>query len=141
MHTSSVLGQFEAASSTHQKLLATLIDPDKVSLEQGMEMALTAQKHGVDWIMVGGSLMRDDSMNTLVPALKQILDIPVVLFPGSPSQIVDEADAIMLLSLISGRNSDLLIGKHVEAASRLKKSPLEVIPTGYMLIESGKLRI
>jgi geranylgeranylglyceryl phosphate synthase family protein len=69
--------------------------------------------------------------------LKKHLEVPVVIFPGSPSQIDSEADGILLLSLISGRNADLLIGRHVEAAPALKRSGLEVLPTGYLLVDGG----
>lgn len=120
-------------------MLAILLDPDKVGPEAGIELAGRCEEAGVDWIMVGGSLTRDNSIQELIPALKQSCGLPIVIFPGSPGQIVQEADALMLLSLISGRNPDLLIGRHVEAAPMLKKSPVEVISTGYMLIESGKL--
>ncbi|MCI4669282.1 MAG: geranylgeranylglyceryl/heptaprenylglyceryl phosphate synthase [Bacteroidia bacterium] len=138
-NTLSILSQFEKNKQSGKKMLAVLFDPDKVNPEKGKELAIKCEKMGVDWLMVGGSLVRDHSIKELIPFLKQQIQIPIVIFPGSPSQVVQDADALMLLSLISGRNPDLLIGRHVEAATMLKKIDLEVIPTAYMLIESGKL--
>jgi putative glycerol-1-phosphate prenyltransferase len=92
----------------------------------------------VDFFLVGGSLLTSTFLNSTVRTLKGHSDIPVILFPGSNLHIDPSADAILLLSLISGRNPDFLIGQHVIAAPVLKKSKLEILPTGYMLIESGK---
>ena len=83
---------------------------------------------------MGGSLVTDDSTSRVVQELKRALSLPVVLFPGAPNQISGHADAMLFLSLISGRNPDLLIGRHVEAAPHLAKLQLETVPTGYMLI-------
>jgi putative glycerol-1-phosphate prenyltransferase len=88
-------------------------------------------------ILVGGSLLTYDHLDETLEAIKSQADIPVILFPGSILQLNEKADAVLLLSLISGRNADLLIGKHVIAAPYLKNSSLEILPTGYMLIESG----
>lgn len=139
MNTLSILERFSENKRSGKKMLSVLLDPDKVEIEDGVGIAIKCENAGVDWIMVGGSLTQDHSIHQLIPALKQNCSLPIVIFPGSPSQIVPQADALMLLSLISGRNPDLLIGRHVEAATLLKKAPLEVISTGYMLIESGKL--
>jgi putative glycerol-1-phosphate prenyltransferase len=89
-------------------------------------------------IFVGGSDVSEGVTETLVVEIKKYTDLPVVLFPGDVIQITDKADGILFLSLISGRNPDYLIGKHIEAVSRLKNSDLEVLPTGYLLIENGK---
>jgi putative glycerol-1-phosphate prenyltransferase len=86
---------------------------------------------------VGGSLVADQHIHELIPYIKSRTSLPEILFPGSTHQIVPDADGILFLSLISGRNPDLLIGRHVEAAPLLKQTPLEVIPTGYMLIDCG----
>ncbi|CAA9315433.1 MAG: Homolog of geranylgeranylglyceryl phosphate synthase [uncultured Cytophagales bacterium] len=92
----------------------------------------------MDFFLVGGSLLTTTFLNSTVRTLKANSNIPVILFPGSNLHIDPSADAILLLSLISGRNPDFLIGQHVIAAPVLKKSKLEILPTGYMLIESGK---
>lgn len=114
-----------------------LLDPDKLPLEEVNSLVKRAEQGGVDYFFVGGSLLTQGGIHELVRALKQHTQLPVILFPGSVHQIVPEADAILFLSLISGRNPDLLIGQQVIAAPMLKTSGLEVIATGYMLIDSG----
>ena len=121
-----------------QKQLVVLIDPDKLSPKQLETTAQNAQKAGVDLLFVGGSLMTSDSLFHCVKSLKENSDIPVILFPGNTYQIARNADAMLFLSLISGRNPDMLIGMHVLAAPYIKLSGLETISTGYMLIDSGK---
>lgn len=121
-----------------EKQFAVLIDPDKLSPEQLASTAKIAQKAGVDFLFVGGSLMTSDSLFHCVRTLKENSDIPVILFPGNSYQISRNADAMLFLSLISSRNPDMLIGMHVLAAPYIKLSGLETIPTGYMLIDSGK---
>ncbi len=121
-----------------QKQLAVLIDPDKQSPEQLEKTAKIAQKAGVDFLFVGGSLLTSDMLFHCVKTLKENSDIPVVLFPGNTYQIARNADAMLFLSLISGRNPDMLIGMHVLAAPYIKLSGLETISTGYMLIDSGR---
>jgi len=121
-----------------KKQLAVLIDPDKLSDEQLITTAKNAQKAGVDFFFVGGSLMTSDMLYQSVRTLKENSDILVVLFPGNSYQIASNADAMLFLSLISGRNPDMLIGMHVLAAPYIKLSGLKTIPTGYMLIDSGK---
>ena len=98
----------------------------------------TSQKAGVDFFFVGGSLLTSGSLDTCVKILKANSNIPVVLFPGNTYQVSNHADAILFLSLISGRNPDMLIGMHVISAPYIKMSGLEVVSTGYMLIDSGK---
>lgn len=121
------------------KQFAVLVDPDKFN-QAGLESVITtANDCQVDLIFVGGSLLTFDHLNETLESIKENTTIPVVLFPGSLMQINEKADAVLLLSLISGRNADLLIGKHVIAAPYLKSSKLEILPTGYMLIESGPL--
>lgn len=124
--------------NTGRKQLAVLIDPDKtedVSLQSLLKYSVDA---GVDYFFVGGSLLINNRMDECIKILKQAGDIPVVLFPGNTLQMSWKADAILFLSLISGRNAEMLIGRHVISAPYLKLSPLQVIPTGYMLIESGR---
>jgi len=120
-----------------KKAFAILIDPDKSdasSLNHLLQLAVDAK---ADYFFVGGSLVVSDNLNECILQLKKQCNIPVVLFPGSPSQISRHADALLYLSLISGRNADLLIGQHVVSAPFVKKSGLEVIPTGYMVIDGG----
>lgn len=125
--------------SLNKKMFAVLIDPDKMSDGDVKSTTLLCDKAGVDFIFTGGSLLTDDSFSQCIRIIKKHTQIPVVIFPGNTMQISPDADAILFLSLISGRNADMLIGKHVISAPILKKSGIEVIPTGYMLIESGKL--
>ncbi len=121
-----------------KKALAVLIDPDKCSDEKSLYAMMDLVKHSkVDFVLVGGSLLVEDHFHSCVKKVKSKSDVPVVLFPGSPSQISDAADAILFLSLISGRNADLLIGQQVIAAPALKKTSLEIVPTGYMLVDCG----
>jgi putative glycerol-1-phosphate prenyltransferase len=122
-----------------RKLFAVLIDPDKYNSKGLVTAMSSAMENKVDFILVGGSLLTNDHLDETLQIIKDQVDIPVILFPGSILQINEKADALLLLSLISGRNADLLIGKHVIAAPYLKKSKLEILPTGYMLIESGPL--
>jgi len=88
---------------------------------------------------VGGSTSRDTAIDQLVLRIKARTDAPVLLFPGNALQISKHADGLLLPSLISGRNAEYLIGKHVESARVLKKSQLEIIPMGYVLIDGGKV--
>ncbi len=117
-----------------KKLFSLLIDPDKFGSPEVLQKAEAAS---VDFIMVGGSLLSDGNFENCIQEIKKNTLIPVIIFPGNHLQISKTADAILLLSLISGRNAELLIGKHVIAAPLLKASDLEILSTGYMLIESG----
>ncbi len=121
------------------KSLAVLIDPDKFN-EVIFLNYLQGEAHDLpDYFFVGGSHLSSGQMKETVAFLKTYSSVPVILFPGPGSEITARADALLFLSLISGRNPDLLIGRQVEAAPLLKKSALEVISTAYLLIESGKL--
>lgn len=122
----------------NRKGVAVLIDPDKVHDESRMKAMAELLRHtDVTAVFIGGSLLTQDHFHQCVKLAKKYFIQPLVLFPGSPDQISDQADAILLLSLISGRNADLLIGHHVHAAPRLAKSSLEIISTGYMLVDCG----
>ncbi len=121
-----------------KKQLAVLVDPDKQSDNQHEKIAKLAQKAGIDFFFVGGSLLTSDSLFHCIRTLKENSDIPVILFPGNTYQVSRNADAMLFLSLISGRNPDMLIGMHVIAAPYIKLSGVETMPTGYMLIDSGK---
>lgn len=122
----------------NKKMFAVLIDPDKQDLNQLSSLINIADESKVDFFFVGGSLLTNDSMDQCISFLKKSTNIPIILFPGNAMQVNKDADGILFLSLISGRNADMLIGKQVITAPILKASKLEVIPTGYMLIESGK---
>ena len=121
-----------------KKQLAVLIDPDKLSPDELEVTAKIAQEAGANFLFVGGSLMTSDTLFHCIRTLKENSSIPVILFPGNSYQISRNADAMLFLSLISGRNPDMLIGMHVLSAPYIKLSGLETIPTGYMLIDSGK---
>ena len=124
---------YNSIVSKNSKKLAILIDPGKQNDESLNETIKIADQAKVDFILVGGSLVTE-YINDVVNVIKKSTDIPVILFPGNLMQLSNNADGILLLSLISGRNPDYLIGNHVLAASYLKNSGLEIIPTGYILI-------
>ncbi len=126
------------ASINRKKQFAVLIDPDKVSTDALLKTIDLANEVSVDYIFVGGSLVVNDTLVATVDVIKSLTQIPIVLFPGSNKQISRDADALLLLSLISGRNAEWLISQHVEAAMQLRESQLEIIPTGYMLIDGGR---
>ena len=117
--------------------LAILIDPDNMAVKDVSDFIFKVNQSIATHIFVGGSEVEEFVTERLVTEIKKHTKLPVVIFPGDVIQITDKADGILFLSLISGRNSDYLIGKHVEAVSKLSKTNLEIIPTGYMLIENG----
>lgn len=120
-----------------KKSFVVLVDPDKTSVEKADELIDLCVKASVDFIFVGGSLVVSDHLDALVQRIKVKSTIPVILFPGSPSQITPSADALLYLSLISGRNPELLIGQHVVSAPAVRKTGLEIMSTGYMVIDGG----
>lgn len=115
-----------------------LIDPDKTKDDKLAEFVKYCELNGVDGLLVGGSLMIDGNLSETIKIVKNNCSLPVIIFPGSVNQVVQDADAILFISLISGRNAEHLIGKHVFAAPIIKKYNIEPISTGYILIESGK---
>lgn len=120
-----------------KKSFAVLIDPDKVNTQKLQELITLSLDAQVDYFLVGGSLVISNHLDECIQQLKQNSSIPVLLFPGSPSQVSKYADALLYLSLISGRNPELLIGQHVVSAPYVKKSGLEIIPTGYIVVDGG----
>ncbi|MBC7569268.1 MAG: geranylgeranylglyceryl/heptaprenylglyceryl phosphate synthase [Spirosoma sp.] len=120
-----------------QKSLALLIDPDKADQESLFTLLRQTAAYPVDFFFVGGSLITNYNHAGVIAAIREHTETPVVIFPGNPLHIDTSADAILLLSLISGRNPEFLIGQHVISAPLLRKSGLEILPTGYMLIDSG----
>ena len=132
----SILEEITEKKAAGKKQLAVLIDPDKFTDEAARRFIDSVAKAKPDYIFVGGSLTAS-STDEAIRRIKENTDIRVVLFPGNSTQLTDKADAILMLSLISGRNADFLIGQHVVAAPFIRKSGIETISTGYMLIESG----
>lgn len=123
-----------------KKSIAVLIDPDKVDDGAKLQHLINlASENLVDYFFVGGSLVTTTNLSEVVKQIKESVNIPVVLFPGNSMQIEPTADALLFLSLISGRNPELLIGQHVIAAPIIRNTKLEVLPTGYMLINSGRI--
>jgi len=127
---------YNLLKSSSRGTFALLIDPDKYSQNEILKVVDYANRCEVDLILLGGSLMKS-SMENALRAIKGSTSIPVVLFPGNVFQLCPKADAILLLSLISGRNPEFLIGNHVVASYAIRDSGMEVIPTGYILIDSG----
>lgn len=133
----AIYKQLVEKKKTNTKSFGVLIDPDKVDRYAIEELVRLSTDAGVDYFLVGGSLVVSDQIGERVKEIKALCNIPVILFPGSPSQVTPEADALLYLSLISGRNPELLIGQHVVSAPLVKKSGLEIISTGYMVIDGG----
>jgi phosphoglycerol geranylgeranyltransferase len=116
-----------------------LIDPDKQEIPQALHLVQKCVKAEVDALLVGGSLLFSHLFDELIQGIKAYTDIPVIIFPGSTKQISPYADAILFLSLISGRNPHTLIGEQVVAAPIIKSIGLEAIGTAYLFIESGNV--
>lgn len=133
----SVYQNLISKKTNSHKSFAVLIDPDKVTLSSLEKLVQTALEAGVDYLLVGGSLVVSNQLDEVIREIKQYCNLPVILFPGSPSQISPYADALLYLSLISGRNADLLIGQHVISAPLIRQSGLEILSTGYMVIDGG----
>ena len=127
----------QAQKKNGQKAFAVLVDPDKSTEPSLAGLIAAAVAADVDYFFVGGSLVVSHHLDACVQQIKQSCSIPVLLFPGSPSQITKRGDALLYLSLISGRNADLLIGQHVISAPFVRASGLETIATGYMVIDGG----
>jgi putative glycerol-1-phosphate prenyltransferase len=122
-----------------KKLFAVLIDPDKQNFAELLKTIHVCNKVKIDFFLVGGSIITNGNIDNTVLAIKENSTIPVVLFPGNHNHISTKADGILFLSLISGRNPDFLIGTQLLATPKLKKSKLEIIPTGYLLVDCGNL--
>ncbi|MCC7525919.1 MAG: geranylgeranylglyceryl/heptaprenylglyceryl phosphate synthase [Chitinophagaceae bacterium] len=120
-----------------KKSFAVLIDPDKTDEESLSRLLQLCSLAKVDYLLVGGSLVVSNHLDAVVKQIKKQSPIPVILFPGTPSQVSRHADALLYLSLISGRNPELLIGQHVISAPFVRQSGLEIISTGYMVIDGG----
>lgn len=139
MFTGQILANFKTSSEAGNKQLAILIDPNDSNIGHLDHIIDLANEQGVDYFFVGGSLVFKDRLDHCLKIIKSGSTIPSVIFPGNSLQVSRLADAVLFLSLISGRNPEYLIGQHVVAAPAIKEAGLEVIPTGYMLINGGNL--
>ncbi|MCS7036348.1 MAG: geranylgeranylglyceryl/heptaprenylglyceryl phosphate synthase [Saprospiraceae bacterium] len=137
MHPQNVYAKLLNAHQQREKQLAVLLDPDLARLSRLHRTVELAAELGVHYLLVGGSLVVNDRLDAVLSDIRLRCAAPIVLFPGNSFQLSYRADALLFLSLISGRNADLLIGQHVIAAPFLRRSPLEIIPTGYLLIDGG----
>jgi len=127
-----------SAKANSKKLLAVLIDPDKLGESALINLVKEASAAQADLIFIGGSLITGISLDSCIETVKSHCNIPVILFPGSIMQVSPKADAILFMSLISGRNPDLLIGNQVISAPYIKQIKLETLSTGYMLVDCGQ---
>lgn len=139
MNTKSqeIYKEITSAFQENRRLLAVLLDPDKVDFDSIEVLVQKINQSPATHIFIGGSLVFSNLIEHLITEIKSFSNLPILLFPGHPSQIAQNADGILFLSLLSGRNPDYLIEHHVKSAPLLKKSNLEIIPTAYLLIESG----
>lgn len=126
------------AKAKNEKLLAILIDPEKVTVEDAIILAEKIKNSPATHIFVGGSTFSGSHLGKLITVLKQKTNLPTLIFPGHPFQISEEADGILFLSLLSGRNPDYLIEHQINSVRILEQTNLEVIPTAYLLIDGGK---
>ena len=126
--------------SSLSKGIAVLVDPDKFKTKESLaDFLIKIKLAEPDFIFVGGSSVTKSDFDQCVEMVKKMLSIPLVLFPGAAHHISNNADALLFLSLISGRNPDFLIGQHVEAIDELEQMNIETIPTSYLLIDGGKM--
>jgi len=134
----TILQHIQAAQKENKKLLAILLDPDKLPLDKIAKKIALLNKSNVDLLFVGGSLLFTNILHDFIAEIKKHTNLPILLFPGNAMQISDKADGILFLSLLSGRNPEFLIGNHVIAAPILQQTNLEILSTSYLLIESGR---
>jgi len=134
-----ILKRIEHAKKVGEKLLAILLDPEKVILDKINKTVAGIEALNANFIFVGGSTVSLNKTQTLVEKLRQHTSLKIVLFPGDVSQITEQADALLFLSLLSGTNPEYLVTQHIKAASKLEKSSLEIIPTAYILVDGGTI--
>lgn len=137
MNNNNLYSSILEAKQQGKKKFVVLIDPDNVRLGKIDKVLELSKSANVDYFFIGGSLVVNDMLDMVLENIKKATDIPTILFPGNSLQLSYKADGLLFLSLISGRNADLLIGKHVITAPFLKISPLEIMSTGYMLVDGG----
>jgi putative glycerol-1-phosphate prenyltransferase len=137
--TEGIYQQLIKAHTSNQKSLAVLIDPDVYDNDVKINQLLkTLSDCKIDYFFIGGSLLKNPDISKHVQFIKSNSNIPLILFPGNGLYLNPDVDAVLFLSLISGRNPELLIGQHIAVASALKESKVEVIPTGYILVDGGR---
>lgn len=137
MNNNNLYSSILEAKQQGKKKFVVLIDPDNVRLGKLDKVLELSKSANVDYFFIGGSLVVNDMLDMVLENIKKTTEIPTILFPGNSFQLSYKADGLLFLSLISGRNADLLIGKHVISAPFLKISPLEIMSTGYMLVDGG----
>ena len=137
MQQTHIYQQIALARRENRKLIGILLDPDKLRLEEVEACLKALDSQAVDMLLVGGSTVENGETHALVARIKELSSLPVVLFPGDFSQITREADALLFLNLISGRNPEYLISQQVKAVPLLEETNLEVIPTAYILVDGG----
>lgn len=135
---SALLNLLERNAAAGKKQLAVLIDPDKAGERALKSLVQKAHQAQADYFFVGGSLLTNDAIESVLTTIRELSDIPAILFPGAVTQLSKQADGVLLLSLISGRNPEFLIGAHVVAAPLIKQAGIQVLPTAYMLIDGGR---
>jgi len=135
--TKNILEQIKKSKQNGGKLLAILLDPDKLTFNKLSEIIAKINKDKVNFIFVGGSAVTNGITDVFIKNIKKLTSIPIVLFPGDFTQLTNHADTVLFLSLLSGRNPEYLIEQQIKSVNFLKKSSLEIIPTGYILIEGG----
>ena len=135
--STKILKNIKKAKAKGEKLLAILLDPDKTSLHEIPSIIQRIENLKAQYIFVGGSYVENGITQKFVKVLKQHSKLPVVLFPGDYTQITNDADALLFLSLLSGRNPEYLIEQQIKSVPLLQNSTLEIIPTGYILIDGG----
>ncbi|MDT0553559.1 geranylgeranylglyceryl/heptaprenylglyceryl phosphate synthase [Urechidicola vernalis] len=133
-----ILNHIKSSKVKGEKMLAILLDPDKLKLEIISEIIDKINNQNVDLIFVGGSTVQKGITDNCIKEIKKYSNIPVLIFPGDYTQLTDEGDAVLFLSLLSGNNPEYLVHQQVKSAPFLKNSTLEIIPTGYILIDGGK---
>ena len=137
MHRENIYNQIVRSRQQNRKLLAILLDPDKQKVDELGECMDNIHHQPVDLLLVGGSKVENGRTEALVRKIKEISSLPVVLFPGDFTQITPEADALLFLNLLSGRNAEYLINQQVKAVPKLQDSGLEIISTAYILVDGG----
>jgi len=135
--SNTLYNSIREAKTKGKKKFVVLIDPDNVRLGKLDKVLELSREANVDYFFIGGSLVVNDMLDMVLANIKETTKIPTILFPGNSFQLSYKADGLLFLSLISGRNADLLIGKHVITAPFLKISPVEIMSTGYMLVDGG----
>jgi len=133
----NILEHIINAKKEGKKLLAILLDPDKLSLKNIAAIITKINTQNVDFIFVGGSTVDVGVTDLLVKEIKELTSLPIILFPGDFTQLTNSADAVLFLSLLSGRNPEYLIEQQIKSVDFLKSSSLEIIPTAYILIDGG----